>query len=187
MRMEAAESLIVKQRARWTRAKFDRLVALGAFEGEQVELVRGELVARSPQGLPHGNVIEPLTELFVPALVGRARVRVQLPFVIDDETELIPDVAIVDKRAPKTAHPSAAHLIIEVADSTVRYDRVVKAPLYASAFVTEYWVVHVARAQIEVFSGPRSKGYAKHARVTRGALPVPGFPNVVIALKDVFR
>lgn len=186
MGMEAAESIIEKQRARWSREKFTRFIELGAFDGEQVELVRGELVAMSPQGVPHGNLIEVLNEILMPALVGRARVRVQLPFVIDDETELIPDIAVVDKKLPKTEHPSTAHLVVEVADSSVRYDRIVKAPLYAAAGVTEYWLVDTAREHVEVFSGLRQHSYARHTKVSKGALAVPGFPAVSIALKSLF-
>jgi Uma2 family endonuclease len=186
MRMEAAESLIVKQRARWTRAKFDRLVELGAFDGERVELVRGELVAMSPQGVPHGNVIEVLNELLMPLLVGRARVRIQLPFVIDDETEVIPDLAVVDRKVTRAEHPSIAHLIVEVADSSVRYDRVVKAPLYAARSVTEYWLIDTSREQVEVFSAPRHGAYGKHVKVSKGSLKVPGVDGVEVALRSLF-
>lgn len=187
MRMEAAESLIVKHRARWTRAQFDRLVELGAFDGgERVELVRGELVAMSKQGVPHGNVIETLNEILMPRLVGRARVRVQLPFVIDDESELIPDLAVIDKRLPRSEHPSSAFLIIEVADSSLRYDRIVKAPLYAAAGVPEYWLVDTSREQVEVFSGIKRGAYGRTSRVTSGVLMVPGFPGVEVRLADLF-
>lgn len=184
--MQAAESLISKQRARWTRARFDHLAGLGAFVDMKVELVRGELVEMSPQGLPHANVIETLTDLLVPALVGRARVRIQLPFAIDDETELVPDLAIIDRRTPRTDHPSAALLVIEVADTSSRYDRIVKAPLYAQAGVPEYWLIDAAKRHVEVFSGPRARSWAKQVRVTRGELPVPGFPAVSVRLDALF-
>jgi Uma2 family endonuclease len=187
MRMEAAESLIVKNRARWTRERFDRLVELGAFDGgERVELVRGELVAMSKQGVPHGNVIETLNEILMPRLVGRARVRVQLPFVIDDESELIPDLAIVDKSLPRSEHPASAFLIIEVADSSLRYDRIVKAPLYASAGVPEYWLVDTTREHIELFSGLKRGAYGRTAKVSGGALPIPGFAGVEVRVADLF-
>jgi Uma2 family endonuclease len=185
--MQAAESLIFKQRARWTRERFDHLAGLGAFENMKVELVRGELVDMSPQGLPHANVIEYLNEVLMPALVGRARVRVQLPFAVDDETELIPDLAIIDKRAPKTDHPSGALLVIEVADTSARYDRIVKAPLYAQAGVREYWLIDTTKAQVEVFSGARARSWARHEKVSRGELPVPGFPEVVLRVDALFR
>lgn len=105
--------------------------------------------------------------------------------VIGDE-RLVPDISVVDKKLPKTEHPSTAHLVIEVADSSVRCDRIVKAPLYAAAGVTEYWLIDTAREQVEVFSGLRHRSYAKHTKVSKGALPVPGFPAVTIALKTLF-
>ena len=114
-----------------------------------------------------------------------ARLRVQLPMVIGDE-RLVPDIAVVDKKLPKTEHPSTAHLVVEVADSSVRYDRIVKAPLYAAAGVTEYWLIDTARERVEVFSGLRHHSYARHTKVSKGALPVPGFPSVTIALKTLF-
>lgn len=184
--MQAAESLISRQRVRWTRARFERLARLGAFVDRKLELVRGELVEPGPEGLPHANVIEYLNELLMPALVGRVRLRVQLPFAVDDETELIPDLALIDRRAPKSDHPSAALLVIEVADSSARYDRVVKAPLYAQAGVPEYWLVDAAKRHVEVFSVPRARSYAKHVRVTRGELLVPGFPEVSVRLDALF-
>jgi Uma2 family endonuclease len=188
MRMEAAESLIVKNRARWTRAQFDRLVELGAFDGgERVELVRGELVTMSRQGVPHGNVIETLNEILMPRLVGKARVRVQLPFVIDDESELIPDLAIVDRSLPRSEHPASAFLIIEVADSSLRYDRIVKAPLYASAGVPEYWLVDTSREHVERFMGLRRGAYTRTTKVSTGALAVPGFPGLEVPVADLFR
>lgn len=87
-----------------------------------------------------------------------------LPFVIDDETEVIPDLAVVDRKVTRAEHPSIAHLIVEVADSSVRYDRVVKAPL----------------------SAPRHGAYGKHVKVSKGSLKVPGVDGVEVALRSLF-
>jgi hypothetical protein len=138
------------------------------------------------QGVPHAGVIELLTEMLVPALVKRARVRVQLPFAIGDDTELLPDLAIVPRNETRDDHPSHAELIIEVAESSERYDRLVKAPLYARARATEYWLIDVAREAVTVFSRPRRDGYTKEQRVTSGELAVPGFPDVKIIVEDLF-
>ncbi|MER2560854.1 MAG: Uma2 family endonuclease [Myxococcaceae bacterium] len=151
---------------------------------ERVELIDGHVVRLEPHSVRHANAIESAAEAFCGCL-RVARVRVQLPMVIGDE-RLIPDIAVVDRKLPKTEHPSTAHLVVEVADSSVRYDRIVKAPLYAAAGVTEYWLIDTAREQVEVFSALRNRGYGKHAKVSKGALPVPGFPSVTIALKTLF-
>ncbi|MFZ5444374.1 MAG: Uma2 family endonuclease [Myxococcota bacterium] len=182
----AVESLIQQRRTRWTRARFDRVAELGGFEGEQLELVEGELVDMSPQGVPHAELIERLTEMLMPTLVGRARVRIQLPFAVDDETELIPDVAIVSRAVARGDHPARAQLVIEVAESSERYDRVVKARLYARAGVTEYWLVSATKATVTVFSRPKDGRYTKEKKLGAGVLEVPGFTDVGLTLEALF-
>jgi Uma2 family endonuclease len=187
VRMQAAvESLIQQRRTRWTRARFDRVAELGGFEGEHLELVGGELVDMSPQGVPHAEFIERLNELLMPALVGRARVRIQLPFAVDDETEVIPDVAVVSRAVEKGDHPARAQLVIEVAESSERYDRVVKARLYAKAGVTEYWLLSVTRQTITVFSRPKDGLYTKEKKHASGELSVPGFADVKVSVDSLF-
>lgn len=182
----AVESLIQQRRTRWTRARFDRVVELGGFEGEQLELVEGELVDMSPQGVPHAEVIERLNELLMPALVGRARVRIQLPFAVDDETEVLPDVAVVSRAVAKGDHPARAQLVIEVAESSERYDRLVKARLYARAGVSEYWLLAATKQTITVFSRPKDGQYTKEKKFASGALPVPGFSDVEVEFAALF-
>ena len=98
-----------------------------------------------------------------------------------------PDLAVLDKRTPRGAHPRAALLIIEVANSSLRYDRRVKAPLYAEAGVPEYWVIDVQKRAVDVFSEPKRGAYTKHARVTKGALTVSGFDDVRVSLAALFK
>lgn len=148
--------------------------------------MRGDVVDVPRPGLRDSNVIERLSELLTPALVRRARVRVQLPFVIDDETEVIPDIAVVARDVSKTEHPSSALLVIEVSDSSTRYDRIVKAPLYAQAGVTEYWLIDANKERVEVFSAPRNGEFVAQTTVTTGTLAVPGFPDVQVPLASLF-
>lgn len=140
----------------------------------------------SPQGPPHSNVIEVLSELLLPRLVGRARIRVQLPLALSDDTQVLPDLAIVDRSASRADHPSSAILVIEVADSSKRYDTIVKGPLYAEARVSEYWIVDVEKRAVEQYSAPRSGVFTKHSKVTRGQLVVPKFDDVRVAVSDLF-
>lgn len=184
MRMQAAEALLAERRPRWTRERFIQVAELGVFD--RVELVRGELVEMSPQGPPHSNVIEVLNEFLMPKLVGRARVRVQLPLALSDDTQVLPDLAIVDRSAGRADHPSSAILVIEVADSSKRYDTIVKGPLYAEARVREYWIVDVEKRAVELYSAPRAGVFTKHSKVTTGELIIPRFDDVRIKLSDLF-
>jgi hypothetical protein len=184
--MNGARALISERRSVWTRGRFDRAATLGAFERVRVELVRGELVDRSPLSVAHANLIEVLSELLVGPLAGRARIRVQLPLIVDGQTELVPDLAVLPRRASRADHPSTASLVIEVSDTSARFDRVVKGPLYAAAGVVEFWLLDASRSQVEVFSSPGPRGYARHVKVTKGALAVPGFDDVTLDLAAVF-
>ncbi len=187
MRMQAAEALVADHRAKWTLERFEQAVETGVFDQWPVELVRGELVEMTRRGPSHADVIEALSELLIVALTGRARVRVQLPLIPGEDSYVGPDIAVLDKRTPRGTHPRLAKLIIEVADSSLRFDRSVKAPLYAGAGVPEYWVIDVQKRAIDVFSGPKRGAYTKHARVTKGSLAVPGFEEVRVSLADLFE
>ena len=104
---------------RLRREEYDRLVALGAFEDERIELLEGELVTISPNNPEHASPVQFLTELLVVALRGRATIRIQLPIIAVRESEPEPDVAIVPLGAYRNAHPDRAHCVIEVAHSSV--------------------------------------------------------------------
>lgn len=185
--MLAADSLIFERRFRWTRQLFLEMADQGAFGDLRLELVKGELVVRRSMGVPHARVIEELSELLVPALVRRARVRVQLPLNVDDESLLVPDLAVVDRQASKEDHPWTALLVIEVSDSSARFDRIVKAPLYAQAAVGAYWQFDLQKRAVEVFSEPREGAWGRTTRVSRGRLGVPGFPDVEVDVDHLFR
>lgn len=171
---------------RLRREEYDRLVDLGLFAGEHVELIRGVIVRMSPQGAPHAAPIEILTELLVPALLGRARVRVQLPLVAPDDSEPEPDLAIVARGDHGTEHPTAAHLVIEVARSSAAYDRGTKAPLYAAMGVPDLWIVDVTNRVVEVYRQPHEDGYQHMEVLSAGAsITLVDFPDVAVAVSSI--
>ena len=181
-------SLILPEKPRpLKRSEYDRLVAMGAFEDERVELLHGTLVAMSPQDPGHTGPIAQLNMLLVPALVGRALVRVQSPLVAADESEPEPDLAIVPLGDYRRAHPERADLVIEVAVSSVTKDRLVKAPLYSRSGFSEYWLVDVAAGRIEVYRAPSADGYRLTTSHGPGeTIHIEAFPDVVIKVDDVF-
>lgn len=141
------------------RTEYERLVELGCFEDERLELLNGFLVRMSPQKAPHATAVSKLTELLVPACLGRARVRIQLPLIAGDDSEPEPDAAIVDLGDYSEEHPATALLVIEVADSSLPKDREVKAPLYAAAGIPEYWIVNLDERCVEVCRDPFAGRY----------------------------
>jgi Uma2 family endonuclease len=170
------------------RSEYDELVALGWFGEERVELLRGVIVSMSPIDPPHSSAVELLTELLVPALVGRAKVRIQLPLVAVDDSEPQPDVAVVPTGDHSKAHPDRALLVIEVADSSLRKDRLVKGPLYAASGFQEYWLLNVQDRTVEVHRGPVGDGWTSITRHTADeVLSLVAFPDVKVRVGDVLR
>jgi Uma2 family endonuclease len=150
------------------RVEYDRLVELGLLdEDEHVELLYGRIVEMSPQGTEHAWVIQQLTELLVAALAGRAKVRPQLPLALSDVSEPEPDLAIVPVTGYQPDHPSRALLVIEVADSSLRGDRVIKGRLYAESGIPEFWLVNLVDGVVEVHRDPTAKGYLSVSRHSR--------------------
>jgi Uma2 family endonuclease len=170
------------------RVEYDRLVELGHFQDEHIELLEGQLVEMSPIGPPHSSGVQKLTLLLVTALAGRATVRVQSPFAALDTSEPEPDVAVVPLGDYDTEHPHEAHLLIEVAESSLTRDRGLKQRIYASASVPEYWIVNVPQRCIEVFRVPRGSAYVSVERVPHsGSVAIGRFPDVVVRVADVLR
>jgi Uma2 family endonuclease len=142
-----------------TRREYDRLIEMGWFANERIELIDGILVQMSPQGSRHAEVVTRLTDWLMPSLAGRARVRVQLPFAAADDAEPEPDVAVVPPADYVGGHPERAFLVVEVAESSSLTDRTIKAGLYARAGIPEYWLVDLTLKIVEVYRHPLGGAY----------------------------
>lgn len=169
------------------RAEYDRLIELGAFEDERIELLDGMLLPMSPQGGPHSYAIELLDEWLQDALRGRARIRVQMPFAASDISEPEPDLAVVPRDRRDREHPSHAYLVIEVADSERRRNRDRKVRIYARAGVPELWMIDVAAEIVTTYRKPSGDDFLEVEEHGREAtLSIAAFPDVVVPLADLF-
>jgi Uma2 family endonuclease len=142
------------------RSEYDRMVELGLFQDERVELIRGVLVKMSPQLAPHASTIRKLTRLLMARLQGRFELSIQSPLALSDDSEPEPDIAIVPPGNYDAEHPGTALLVIEVSDTTLRKDRR-KAAIYASAGIGEYWIVNLGARTVEVYTSPEGDRYAE--------------------------
>lgn len=151
------------------------------------ELLGGVIVTRSPNYPEHANPVQLLTELLVPALLGRANVRIQLPIYAARESEPEPDVAIVPLGDYRHAHPDRAHCLIEVAHTSVSKDRNIKAPLNAASGFREYWLVNVPERVVEVFREPGPTEYQSRTRHSVGeTISLVDFPDVRLEIARLF-
>lgn len=168
------------------RSEYDRLVAAGAFEGERVELLYGRLVPMSPQGGAHASAIRRLTRRLFEALGDRAEVQVQCPLAGVGESEPEPDFAVVDGIEHRADHPAAAHLVVEVADSSRIKDLRVKSVQYAEMGIPEYWVLDLTRSELVVHRVPQHGRYQDVAVHAAGAqVALVRFPDVSFAVADL--
>ncbi len=177
----------------FTRQEYHRMGEVGILtRADRVELIRGEIITMSPQGRRHRAFIDNLTHLLDAGLAGRAIVSVQMPIVLADDTEPESDVQILRRRPvpykEREADADDALLLIEVAESSLAYDRSTKLRLYAAAGIPEYWVVDCVAESIEVYRAPHADGYRDVARVAGATATVvlQAFPDVALALSDIF-
>jgi Uma2 family endonuclease len=170
------------------RIEYDQLVALGAFQDEKIELLDGALVLKSPSRPPHASAVQKLTEFLLLALLRRATVRCKMPLAADDISEPEPDVAIVPRGAYDTEHPAQAHLIIEVAESSLATDRGKKLRIYAACGVPEYWIVNISDRCIEVYTEPLGAGYGRMEIFTRDqTIRLRAFPDVELLVASILK
>jgi Uma2 family endonuclease len=141
---------------RWRRVEYQKLVDVGAFEGEPLELIGGQLIVAEPKGSPHATAVGMAHDALRAAIAEGWIVRIQDPIALDDDSAPEPDIAVVrGSRADyRHAHPSRAALIIEVAESSLAFDRTQKGSLYARAGIADYWIVNLEGRVVEVYRDP---------------------------------
>ena len=141
---------------RWTRKEYERLVELGVFEGEPLELIGGQLMVAEPQGSYHASTTLRIADVIRAALPPGWVVRPQAPIALDDESEPEPDVAVVQGTHDDyaAAHPRRPALVIEVAQSSLRFDRRRKQSLYARGGVEDSWIVNLVDRVLEIYRDP---------------------------------
>lgn len=171
---------------RLSRHEYDRLVELGMFEDERLELLRGVLVSMSPQNWPHATMVAWLGRRLTLDLGELFMVRQQLPFAATEDSEPEPDLTVNHDEPGRRSHPSIALLVVEVADSSLHRDRRVKTPIYAEAGVPEYWIVDIEGRSVDVLTDPEREGYRSTQRLGCGDLLRPiSLPRIEIAVADL--
>ena len=161
----------VAQTFRFTVDEYHKLADAGILEeDDRVELLDGEIILMSPVGYRHAKAVRRLNKIFVRGSGDRYEVDVQDPVVIGDYSEPQPDLLLLANEVdeyeglPETRH---TYLVIEVADSTLRYDRGRKLKAYARAGIAELWIVNLKENTIEVYRDPSEETYTSK-RIARG-------------------
>ncbi len=164
---------------------------LGVFdEDARLELIEGEVVEMPPIGPEHASVVDRFSELFVVTYRDGAIVRTQNPTIVGPRSLPQPDVALVRRADYSKRHPSPEDvlLLVEVADTTLRYDRDRRVPFYARSGFSEVWLVDLADQSILVYREPTSKGYQQQSVYRRSDRLAPlAFPDRSLAVDDLLN
>ena len=179
-------------RFKLTVEQYHRMGEAGILhEDDRVELIDGELIQMAPIGSLHGGLVSRLTRLLIERTAGRAIVSPQNPVILSDVTEPQPDLSLLRWRSDDymSAVPVAADtlLVIEVADSSLRYDRDVKLRFYAESGVPEVWIVDARRRQLLVYRDPAARRYRSSQALAEGdAVACAALPELGIAVSELF-
>jgi Uma2 family endonuclease len=182
---------------RWRREEYDRLVELGVLQGEPIELIGGQLLVAEPQGPYHASAVNAVDYALRAVLPAGWIVRLQAPVWLDDESEPEPDLAVVPGHPGdyRDAHPARPALAVEVAETSLGFDRERKGSLYARAGVVDYWVVNLVDGILEIYRDPAPDPSAafgwRYQSVTRLTPPATiallGVPSCRVAVAALLR
>lgn len=179
------------RRYRFTTDEYFKMAEAGVLPLDaRVELIEGELIDMPPIGPPHAATVERLADLLRPAIADRAMVRTQQPSVVGRYSAPQPDISVVAKRGDyyEHAHPQPRDvlLVVEVAASTLAFDREVKAGVYARSGVPEVWIVDVAGRSVTRLHSPRDGAYAAVAFRVGESIAIGALPDVRIDVAAIF-
>ena len=169
---QAAEGV---PRWRWTTAELIRLTDLGVFTAEdRMELIGGEIVPMSPVGRRHELVADELAQYFTPLLPKSVRLTTERQFNLSDETYTKPDICLwpASIKAPD-ARGDTVLLIVEVAQTSLKFDTSTKAALYAAHGVRDYWVINAETLETKVYRNPGPSGYGETRTIPANEPLVP--------------
>ena len=183
-----------------TSADYYQMMESGIIrEGEKVELILGQIFTMAVKGTRHTLSTRKLFKQLLALIGDQADVQSQDPISLPNHSEPEPDIVIARLRSDDyvNSHPAPADiiLVIEVADSSIKFvgeaslkeNRETRAPLYAAAGISEYWIVNLIDNRLEIYRQPEGSIYAKIEIITPPrSINLPQFPEIVVHISDFF-
>lgn len=182
---------MVQTQHRFTVPDYYRMAQTGVLKpGARVELLDGRIIDMSPIGPMHGGAVKRLIRLFSSAAAGRWLVSAQDPLHVDEYSEPQPDLMLLkpakDDYTSRHPQPEDVHLLIEVADASLEFDRAEKLPIYGRAGIPEAWILDLRGETVEVYREPNFSGYGSHQTLRAGDAASPlAFPAVVVHVAEL--
>lgn len=186
-RLEARENA-AKPYHRWTVDEYYRMAEVGLLAPfDRTELIDGELLDMAPIGCKHAHWVDRFVAVFA-RQSSDCLVRAQNPIRLDRYNEPQPDIALVRKKSYLETHPISAdvYLLVEIADCTLRFDREVKIPLYASHLIPEVWLFDVNAIELTIYRDPVAGQYQTR-HTPRGSEPFAplALPQMRVSLTEI--
>ncbi|BAU15436.1 hypothetical protein LEP3755_59940 [Leptolyngbya sp. NIES-3755] len=176
---------------KWTLDRYHQAVEAGVFEGVPVELLQGELIEMSPEGIPHSSFSDEAAEYLREQLRGLAKVREAKPITLPNYSEPEPDISIVQLPVEiyRLHHPYVENIywVIEYSNSSLQKDLEVKSKIYAEAGIREYWVINLKTRELNVFRNPVNREYQEQVVLTDGVVCPLAFPEVKIEVARLLQ
>ncbi len=173
---------------KWSIAKYHELIDKGILTDEPVQLLEGDIVTLSPEGVDHIYTTDNLADYLRGVLRERAKISEAHPITLDD-SEPEPDIAIL--RLPKSIYKhrkplaSDVYWLIEIANTTLERDLGIKARIYARNNIPEYWVVDLKNKRLVVHTQPEDNKYKKISELRAGRISPQAFSNLEIPLSEI--
>nr|WP_245817272.1 Uma2 family endonuclease [Hydrococcus rivularis] len=178
---------------KFTVEQYHKMAEVGILtEEDRVELIKGEIVEMSPIGLKHAATVNRLNQLFYRKLGDRVLISVQNPIQLTNNSEPQPDLSLLKPRADfyetKTPEANDIFLIVEVADTTIIYDRDIKIPLYAENGISEVWLIDVNNQSLTIYRQPTPQGYQAIQTLDGNQnLSLLAFPEITINFSEILN
>ena len=176
---------------KWTLERYHRAIAAGVFDDQPLELLRGELIVMPPEREPHAYYNSEVGDYLRAVLGDRAKVREAHPITLPNDSEPIPDLAIVQPLGSTyLAHhpyPDDIFWLIEFAQTTLESDLTVKRDLYAEAGIREYWVVDLKNTVLHCFRDLVAGQYTTISTHTTGQIAPIAFPTIKIMVQRLLH
>ena len=191
MNTTAAQPTTTQQKL-WTAQDYYRMSKFGVLKpDERTELIEGEIFVMAAKNPPHSAITKTAADYFRDLLREKADIRIQEPVHLSDRSEPEPDIALVriEPRNYIERHPIASDvfLLIEVADTTLNFDRKVKAAIYAQSGIADYWIIDVNGERVFVFRRPEGEKYLEKTVFGKSAkVSFLAFPEITIDFRSFF-
>ena len=176
---------------KWTTKRYHQAIAAGLFDDQSVELLRGDILVMLPDGETHAYYNSEVGDYLRIVLGARAKIREAHPITLPNDSEPIPDLAIVKPLGAvylqHHPYPDDIFWLIEFSLATLSKDLNEKKATYSEAGIVEYWVVNLASREVSVFRDLENGRYVIAENFTTGFVSPQAFPDVQIQVKRLMN